>query len=55
MPAVHGSENWEARDDLRTMVEAEKIKANPKRLMAAMAERNRQIAELEKLDSKGAK
>jgi hypothetical protein len=37
--------NWQARSDLRTLVEAGKIKKDSKRLAAAKAEAKRQMAE----------
>ena len=41
--------NWRAEDDLRTLIEAEKIKADKSRLRAAMAKKKEQMKQLEKL------
>lgn len=42
-------EDWEAENDLRSLIEAEKIKADPKRLKAAMAKKKELAKALEKV------
>ena len=42
---------WRAEDDLRTLVEAEKIRGDSKRLKAAMAMRKEKMAAMKSLDS----
>lgn len=40
MPSIASSEkDWQAQSDLSTLIEAEKIKADKKRLTAAMAKK----------------
>ena len=40
---------WMAESDLRTLIEAEKIKADPKRLKAAMAAKREQMDALKNI------
>lgn len=53
MPAVAASEaaeqaNWRAEEDLRTLIEAEKIKGDKKRLAAAMKKKREMTKALSK-------
>lgn len=41
---------WRAEDDLRTLIQAEEIRADRARLKRAMAKRKEKIANLQKLD-----
>ena len=46
---VQSEKDWEAESDLRTLVDAEKIKADPKRVKAAMAKRKEQMDALQNI------
>lgn len=35
-PSAYDEKKWQAESDLRTLIEAEKIKADPERIKAAM-------------------
>ncbi len=39
-------QDWQAENDLRTLIEAEKIKGDPKRLKAAMAKKREMSKDL---------
>ena len=39
VPMAVGDNDWQAEDDVRTLVQAEKIKADPKRMKRAMAKK----------------
>lgn len=43
---------WKADSDLRTLIEAEKIKKDKARYAAAMTMRNQQLAALQNMDEK---
>ncbi len=47
-PAVASDKEWEAENDLRTLIEAEKVKGDPKRLKAAMRKKREMKKDLEK-------
>lgn len=40
---------WKAKDDMRTLAEAEEIRKDPKRFKAAMAKAKEKLAEIESL------
>ena len=42
-----GPDNWQAQSDMRTLVDAQTIRDNPKRFKAAQAEAKKQAAALE--------
>ena len=46
MPRIQGDAQFEAEQDLRTMIESKKIDKSPKRKKAAMAEARKQKAAL---------
>jgi len=54
MPKVSAMEkeenDWRAEDDLRTLVAAEKIKRDPKRLKAAMAKKREMKKDLDAIE-----
>lgn len=43
--------DWRAEDDMRTLINAQKIQADPKRLKAAMAKAKEQMAALKKINA----
>lgn len=43
-PAPMPMDNWQAEEDLRTLMRAEQIEADPKRLKAAQALARKQLA-----------
>lgn len=50
MASITDSEkDWRAEHDLQTLIEAEKIKADPKRLKAAMAHKRKMQKSLDKV------
>lgn len=49
--AMKEDERWEAEHDLRTLIDAEKIKNDPKRLKRAMSVRDEQMKALEGMES----
>ena len=50
MPAMAASDrDWEAENDLRTLIEAEKIKRDKKRLAAAMKKRKAMKKDLDNI------
>lgn len=57
MPAITADErSWRAEHDLHTLIEAEKIKNDPKRFKAAMARKKALAKELASIgDGKGKK
>lgn len=46
---IDADAEWKAEHDLRTLIDAEKIQADEKRLKAAMAKREEQMAALKKI------
>lgn len=50
--AVKQEKEWKADSDLRTLIEAEKIKKDKPRYAAAMAMRKQQIAALQNIEGK---
>lgn len=53
MPGVSVDKDFQAEDDLRTLIEAEKIKRDKSRLKAAMAKGNEKRKDLAKVMKKG--
>lgn len=49
-PSAKDMKKWQAEDDLRTLINAEKIKKDKPRLAAAMKYRDEQLASLTKID-----
>lgn len=47
--AMAPDDDWKAESDLRTLIEAEKIKADPKRLRAAMKKKRETMKSLAKV------
>lgn len=45
-PLAYDDGDWRAREDMRTLMEAEKIKKDPKRLAAAKACAKKKLSEL---------
>jgi len=45
---VQSDKDWEAEQDLRTLIDAEKIKTDPKRLKAAMSMKKKLVKALDK-------
>lgn len=43
-------QEWQAENDLRTLIDAEKIKRDPKRLKAAMAKRKEMKKDLDAIE-----
>ncbi|MCK5609072.1 hypothetical protein KAR91_44770 [Candidatus Pacearchaeota archaeon] len=54
MPSTESDKEWEARQDMDTLIDAEKIKKSPKRLKAALLQAKKQKEALSTLE-KGAK
>lgn len=48
--AMRQEDEWQAEDDLRTLINAEKIKADKKRLAAAMKKKREMKKSLEAID-----
>ena len=48
-------DDWQAKDDLHTLVRAAEIRADPKRLRAAMEQAQKKVAEMQELQQAIAK
>lgn len=51
MPMASSEKDWQAQHDLQTLIEAEKIKRDKKRLAAAMKKKAELKKELERVGS----
>ena len=49
MRGIAMDKEWQAEDDMRTLVRAEEIRKDPKRLKAALAKAKERMAELQSL------